>query len=56
MMFGFGSFNLINEFEQASNEPNTEQLGSVTTLGLVKKTCMLDYDNLYGDEFLVIAN
>ena len=28
MMFGFGSFNLINEFEQASNEPNAEQLTS----------------------------
>ena len=32
MMFGLGSFNLINEFERASNEPNAEQLGSVTTL------------------------
>ena len=28
MMFGFGSFNLINEFEQISNEPNVEQLAS----------------------------
>ena len=28
MMFGFGSFNLINEFEQISNEPNAEQLAS----------------------------
>ena len=28
MMFGLGSFNLINEFEQASNEPNAEQLES----------------------------
>ena len=27
-MFGFGSFNLINEFERASNEPNAEQLTS----------------------------
>ena len=32
MMFGFGSFNLINEFERASNEPNAEQLYSVTAL------------------------
>ena len=32
MMFGFGSFNLINEFKQDSNEPNAEQLGSVTAL------------------------
>ena len=30
MMFELGSFNLINEFERASNEPNAEQLGSVT--------------------------
>ena len=28
MMFGLGSFNLINEFEQASNEPNVKQLAS----------------------------
>ena len=28
MMFGLGSFNLINEFERASNEPNAEQLAS----------------------------
>ena len=28
MMFGFDSFNLINEFERASNEPNAEQLAS----------------------------
>ena len=28
MMFGFGSFNLINEFERASNESNAEQLAS----------------------------
>ena len=28
MMFGFGSFNLINEFERASNKPNAEQLAS----------------------------
>ena len=28
MMFELGSFNLINEFEQASNEPNAEQLAS----------------------------
>ena len=28
MMFGFGSFNLINEFERASNESNAEQLTS----------------------------
>ena len=27
-MFGLGSFNLINEFERASNEPNAEQLTS----------------------------
>ena len=27
-MFGLGSFNLINEFERASNEPNAEQLMS----------------------------
>ena len=27
-MFRLGSFNLINEFERASNEPNTEQLTS----------------------------
>ena len=26
MMFMLGSFNLINEFERASNEPNVEQL------------------------------
>ena len=32
MMFGFGSFNLINKFERASNESKAEQLGSVTTL------------------------
>ena len=28
MMFGFGSFNLINEFERAFNEPNAEHLTS----------------------------
>ena len=28
MMFRLGSFNLINEFERASNEPNAEQLTS----------------------------
>ena len=28
MMFGLGLFNLINEFEQASNEPNAKQLAS----------------------------
>ena len=28
MMFELGSFNLINEFERASNEPNAEQLAS----------------------------
>ena len=31
MMFGFTSFNLINEFERASNEPNTEQFVSNST-------------------------
>ena len=28
MMFGFGLFNLINEFERVSNESNAEQLTS----------------------------
>ena len=28
MMFGLDSFNLINEFERASNGPNAEQLAS----------------------------
>ena len=28
MMFGLDSFNLIKEFERASNEPNAEQLAS----------------------------
>ena len=28
MMFGLGSFNLINEFERVSNEPNAKQLAS----------------------------
>ena len=28
MMFGLGSFNLINEFERAFNESNAEQLVS----------------------------
>ena len=28
MMFGLDSFNLINEFERASNKPNAEQLAS----------------------------
>ena len=28
MMFGLGSFHLINEFEGASNESNAEQLTS----------------------------
>ena len=28
MMFRFDSFNLINEFERASKEPNVEQLAS----------------------------
>ena len=28
MMFGLGSFNLINEFERAFNEPNAEHLAS----------------------------
>ena len=27
-MFGISSFNLINEFERASNEPSAEQLVS----------------------------
>ena len=31
MMFGLGSFNLINEFERASNKPNAEQLASSST-------------------------
>ena len=30
-MFGLDSFNLINEFERASNEPNAEQLMSSST-------------------------
>ena len=28
MMLGLGSFNLINEFERAFNEPNAEQLAN----------------------------
>ena len=32
MMFELDSFNLINEFERVSNEPNAEQLDSVTSL------------------------
>ena len=28
MMFELGLFNLINEFERASNEPNAEELAS----------------------------
>ena len=28
MMFGLASFNLINEFERVSNEPNAEQLAN----------------------------
>ena len=28
MIFKLGSFNLINEFERATNEPNVEQLAS----------------------------
>ena len=28
MMFEFDSFNLIKEFERASNEPNVKQLAS----------------------------
>ena len=28
MMFGLDSFNLINEFERASNESNAKQLAS----------------------------
>ena len=28
MLFGLGSFNLINEFEGTSNEPNAKQLAS----------------------------
>ena len=31
MMFGLGSFNLINEFERASNESNAKQLASSST-------------------------
>ena len=31
MMFRFRSFNLINEFERTSNEPNAEQLASSLT-------------------------
>ena len=31
MMFGFDSFNLINEFERVSNEPNPKQLASSST-------------------------
>ena len=30
-MFGFDSFNLINEFERVSNELNAEQLTSSST-------------------------
>ena len=37
MMFGLGSFNLINEFERVSNEPNAEQLDSVRAL--LKVSC-----------------
>ena len=37
MMFGLGSFNLINEFERASNEPNSEQLDLVTALDKTDK-------------------
>ena len=28
MMFGLDSFNLINEFDRASNKPNVEKLAS----------------------------
>ena len=31
MMFGFGSFNLINEFERAFNESDAEHLASSST-------------------------
>ena len=31
MVFRLDSFNLINEFERASNEPNAEQLASSST-------------------------
>ena len=31
MIFGLGSFNLINEFERASNEPNAEQFVNSST-------------------------
>ena len=31
MLFGFGSFNLINEFERISNESNAEHLASSST-------------------------
>ena len=32
MMFGLSSFNLINEFEGVSNDPNAEQLASSSAL------------------------
>ena len=32
MMFGLSSFNLINEFKRASNEPNVEQLANSSVM------------------------
>ena len=61
MMFGLDSFNLINEFERASNEPNVEQLASsparlqpywITNISIIKqlqiKIIILGFRNRFG--------
>ena len=51
MMFELSSFNLINEFERASNEPNAEQLGSVTALALINSVFTLIVGTKMGCHF-----
>ena len=47
MMFEFGSFNLINEFERASNEPNAEQLAiSLAQLQPYPRVALIEYSTL----------
>ena len=46
MMFGLSSFNIINEFERASNEPNAEQLASNSArLQPYVRVCLFIYLN-----------
>ena len=50
MMSGLSSFNLINEFERASNEPNAEQLArsSARLQPYIRHSCRHFHLDVYG--------